>query len=57
MSLTVFDFNGLEIHTFGTWDEPLFIAKDVCEILDISKYHDALARLEDYRETGSKAPS
>jgi prophage antirepressor-like protein len=50
MSLPVFDFNGSKIHTFGTWDEPLFIAKDVCEILDISKYRDAVARLEDYEK-------
>ncbi|MFV0505899.1 MAG: Bro-N domain-containing protein [Bacteroidales bacterium] len=30
-------------------DEPWFVAKDVCEILGISKYRDAIAKLEGYQ--------
>lgn len=28
--------------------EPLFVARDVCDVLDISKHHDALARVPDW---------
>jgi hypothetical protein len=28
-------------------DEPWFIAKDVCEVLGLIKYRDALSRVED----------
>lgn len=30
--------------------EPCFVAKDVCQALDIRKYRDAIARLEDYEK-------
>ena len=33
-------------------DEPWFVAKDICELLDISKYRDAVSRLDE-EERGS----
>jgi len=35
MSIVPFDFNGFELRTLGTWDAPLFVAADVCKILEI----------------------
>jgi prophage antirepressor-like protein len=42
-----FAFNSQAIRTAGTPEEPLFVTKDVCNVLGISKYRDALARLDD----------
>jgi prophage antirepressor-like protein len=50
LPVSVFGFQGSDIRTFGTWDSPLFVAKDVCDILGITKYRDAMARLEDYEK-------
>lgn len=36
-----------ELRTFTNGDEVSFVAKDVCTILGISKYRDALSRLDD----------
>ena len=33
--------------------EPLFVAKDVCEVLDIKFYRDVVARLDDDEKGGS----
>jgi anti-repressor protein len=43
----VFDYKGLQVRTVVKDGEPWFVAKDVCEILDISKHRDAVARLDD----------
>lgn len=36
-----------EIRSMMVKNEPLFVAKDVCDILSISKYRDAVARLDE----------
>ena len=36
-----------EIRSTVVDGEPLFVAKDVCEVLELSKYRDAVARLDD----------
>jgi prophage antirepressor-like protein len=41
-----FNYNDRSVRTAGTPDHPLFVAKDVCEILDIGNVTDALARLD-----------
>ncbi|MEH7342718.1 phage antirepressor [Bacillus sp. JJ1532] len=42
----VFDFNGQDLRMVIQTDEPWFVAKDVCNILQISNSRDAIARLE-----------
>lgn len=46
-TITAFSFAGKSVRTAGTFEKPLFIAADVCEVLGISKHRDALARLPD----------
>lgn len=46
--MQIFNFNGNAVRT--TKDkkgEPWFVAKDVCEVLGINKYRDAVSRLDD----------
>ncbi|MCJ8008938.1 BRO family protein [Lederbergia wuyishanensis] len=43
----VFDYKGQEIRTVMHNNEPWFVAKDVCDILEISNSRHALTRLED----------
>ena len=43
----IFKFENHPVRFVGTADDPWWVAKDVCEILDISKYRDALARLDE----------
>ena len=45
--LTVFSFEACEIRTKVIDDEPWFVAKDVCDILEISNNRDAVSRLDD----------
>ena len=46
--LTVFDFDSTSITVLTDDDgEPWFVAKEVCEVLGLSKYRDAIARLDD----------
>jgi prophage antirepressor-like protein len=40
------DAKEFEVRTAGTIDEPFFCAKDVCAVLGIEYYRDAVARLE-----------
>lgn len=50
MGLQVFSFNEKEstpIRVQVINNEPWFVAKDVCDVLGIEKYRDALARLDD----------
>lgn len=42
----VFNYKGSLVRTVVKDGEPWFVAKDVCEILEISKYRDAASRLE-----------
>jgi len=50
--LRVFNFNQSQIRAIFKNGQPWFVAKDVCEILEISKYRDAVSRL-DSDERGS----
>jgi prophage antirepressor-like protein len=43
----VFNYGANEVRTFLKEQEPWFVAKDVCEILDINKYRDAVSRLDE----------
>jgi len=43
----VFDYQGYKVRTITIDDEPWFVAKDVCGILDISNGRQALVRLDD----------
>ena len=45
--LQVFNFKQNEVRTILKDGEPWFVAKDVCDILDISKHRDAVSRLDD----------
>jgi prophage antirepressor-like protein len=47
MDIVPFDFNGNEIRTLGTWDAPLFVAADVCAVLDLSNVSKACESLDD----------
>lgn len=42
-----FDFNGRALRVFGTSDAPLFVAKDVCDGLDLENVSRACERLDD----------
>jgi prophage antirepressor-like protein len=44
---TIFDFEDREVRVVMVNDEPWFVAKDVCEVLEISKHRDAVSRLDD----------
>jgi len=50
MSIVPFDFNGFELRTLGTWDAPLFVAADVCKILEIKNVSMACNRLKDIQK-------
>lgn len=45
--LQTFTYNSAQVRTIEKNGEPWFVAKDVCEILSISKYRDAVARLDE----------
>ena len=45
--LTRFEFQGKGVRTVTIEGEPWFVVKDVCEILEIEKYRDAVARLDE----------
>lgn len=50
--VTVFSFrNQHEIRTVVRDGEPWFVAKDICDILDISNHRDAVANLDDDEKT------
>ena len=46
-NLQVFDFNEHAVRIIMQDGEPWWVAKDVCEILEISKYRDAITKLDD----------
>lgn len=41
-----FNFDASAVRAVGSWDNPLFVGKDVCDALGYSKYRDALAQLD-----------
>jgi prophage antirepressor-like protein len=43
--IEIFKFNDKVIRTIGTYDEPWFVAKDICDILNISNNRDAIAKI------------
>ncbi len=46
-SLQIFNYNGTKIRTVEKDGQAWFIAKDVCNVLEISKYRDAITKLDD----------
>ena len=46
-SLLVKQFNGLNIQVYGTYEEPLFKAKDIGDLLEIRNVRDTVASLDD----------
>lgn len=45
--LTNFDFGGFPVRVVGSFDEPWFIAQDVCDALDISNVSQAVSGLDE----------
>lgn len=43
----IFNYEGLDVRTLLIDGEPWFVAKDVCDVLEISNSRDALTRLDD----------
>lgn len=46
--LKTFTFDGKQIRTAGTTMEPLFVVKDIAEILDLANYRNVYNKMEDY---------
>ena len=46
-SLIVKEFNGLNIQVYGTYEEPLFKAKDIGELLEIKNIRDSIKNFND----------
>jgi prophage antirepressor-like protein len=44
---TIFNFEDRKVRVVIVNNEPWFVAKDVCEVLEISKHRDAVSRLDD----------
>jgi anti-repressor protein len=44
--LSVFNYNGFQIRTVTVDGEPWFVAKDVCDVLEIRNTTDAIERLD-----------
>lgn len=47
MNIQKFQFETLPLNVIDKAGEPWFIAKEVCEILEISNYRDAVSKLDD----------
>lgn len=47
MNIDIFKYNGNQIRTVIKDGEPWFVAKDVCEIIEIKNVSDTLGRLDD----------
>lgn len=45
--LDEFQYRGQSIEVLGTPDKPLFIAREICDALNISNHRDALTRLDE----------
>jgi prophage antirepressor-like protein len=46
--LKIFTFDGKQIRTAGTCTEPLFVVKDIAEILGLGNYRNVYSKMEDY---------
>lgn len=46
-NLSVFEFESNQIRIITIKGEPWFVAKDLCDVLGISKHRDAISRLDD----------
>lgn len=46
--LKTFTFDGKQIRTAGTTKEPLFVVKDIAEILDLANYRTVYSKMENY---------
>lgn len=46
--LKTFNFDGKQIRTIGTNEEPLFVVKDIADILDLVNYRTVYSKMEDY---------
>ncbi len=58
MNIQPFNFNGNNLSVIiNEQNEPLFIAKEVCEILEISNPRDAVSRLDDDEKLTSVIPT
>lgn len=53
----VFNYGDREVRTVRKGQEIFFVAKDVCEVLEIKNSHDALNRLGDYEKATSVVPT
>jgi hypothetical protein len=47
LQIIVKQFNGLDIQVYGTYEDPLFKAKDVGDLLEIKSIRDAISNLDD----------
>lgn len=52
-----FVYNDKPVRSMMRGDEPWFVGKDVCAVLDIKNHNDALARLDDDERGGSAIPT
>jgi prophage antirepressor-like protein len=43
----IFNFNGITIRTTGTSDNPLFVTKDICDVLELSQTNKATQNIPD----------
>ncbi|MCP4101732.1 MAG: phage antirepressor [Lentisphaerae bacterium] len=46
-AVKMFNFEDANVRVINRDEEPWFVAKDVCEVLGISKYRDAIMKLDD----------
>jgi prophage antirepressor-like protein len=56
-NLLVKQFNGLDIQVYGTYEEPLFKAKDIGDLLGIEKIRKTIENLDDACKILKAAPS
>jgi prophage antirepressor-like protein len=52
-----FDFNGNTVRVVMVDDEPWFVARDVCDALEITDTHVAIRRLDDDEKGGCSVPT
>ena len=45
--IEIFKFDDKVIRTVGTYDDPWFVAKDICDILDLKKLDSAIRNIQD----------
>jgi prophage antirepressor-like protein len=45
--MEIFKFDDKVIRTVGTYDDPWFVAKDICDILDLKKLDSAIRNIQD----------